>query len=362
MVSKGDLGIIYLVSVGVVLFGILSTGVTVPHLVTGPSIEYHSLLPVFSGLIIAGVFTATGLWLRRSELDDDMAWAVARWASVGLAVPVLLIFALSVWDPALLRAMDWRTLSTINIAFGGIIGVLSGSLVGLRTEYERKQTLYQRNTVFLRLFRHDIRNSVNLVRGHIDLLTEEHQLPSPSVDVIDEQLGRILRLGTAARNLDDLDSMELERPIDLSTIALDRVDSINDRHPEVAFDTDIRPQTYAVGNETLETVVENLLENPVVHHDGPLQIEVTLDRPVGDPRSVELSVRDDGPGFPEDELAVHERATETPLQHSDGVGLWLTRWIVEAHGGDVALGNAPDGGAVVTVTLPAASPADSTEP
>jgi two-component system OmpR family sensor kinase len=73
--------------------------------------------------------------------------------------------------------------------------------------------------------------------------------------------------------------------------------------------------------------------------------------------AVRLRVADDGPGFTDAELAVHadDAVTETALQHSDGVGLWLVRWIVDAYGGEFAVRNADDGGAVVTVTLPAAT-------
>jgi K+-sensing histidine kinase KdpD len=76
----------------------------------------------------------------------------------------------------------------------------------------------------------------------------------------------------------------------------------------------------------------------------------------GGRNAVQLRVEDDGPGFTEAELAVHATTgtTETALQHSDGIGLWLVRWIVDAYEGEFDIANADDGGAIVTVTLPAA--------
>ncbi|UWG46599.1 Signal transduction histidine kinase, contains PAS domain [Halanaeroarchaeum sp. HSR-CO] len=356
MVSKGDLGISYLIAVGVVLFATLSTGVTVPRFVSDIAVAHQSLVPAVSGFTIAVVFTTTGLWLRQSDLEDEMGWRVASWAAIGLGVPTVVLFVLYFWDPSALRGLDWRSLATMNIAFGGIIGILSGALVGLRTEYARKQTLYQRNTVFLRLFRHDIRNSVNLIQGHVDLLTSDHDLPRASVGVIDEQLDHILRLGTAAHRLDELDATEETRPIDLSSLVEDRLAVVRRDHPDVVFETDLDSETYVPGNDLLETAVDNLLTNPAVHHDGSVEVRVRVDRSAEGPRDVELCVRDDGPGFPEDEIAVHDRATETQLQHSDGVGLWLTRWIVESFDGTLSIGNHEDGGATVRVRLPSASP------
>jgi signal transduction histidine kinase len=85
-------------------------------------------------------------------------------------------------------------------------------------------------------------------------------------------------------------------------------------------------------------------------------------RPAGD--TVLFRVADDGPGFTDAELAVHAdaEATETALRHSDGVGLWLVRWIVDAYDGDVTVENGDDCGAVVTVRLPPARDESSSNP
>ncbi len=77
----------------------------------------------------------------------------------------------------------------------------------------------------------------------------------------------------------------------------------------------------------------------------------TLDS--GDP---EIEVRDNGPGFPHDLLPtlgqpfVTTRATEG----GSGLGLFVIRGIVDAHGGTVLLANDPAGGAILRMRLPAA--------
>jgi signal transduction histidine kinase len=47
------------------------------------------------------------------------------------------------------------------------------------------------------------------------------------------------------------------------------------------------------------------------------------------------------------------RGTETPLRHSQGLGLWLSRWILDGSGGTIAFEECEDGTTVV-VTLPVA--------
>jgi signal transduction histidine kinase len=83
---------------------------------------------------------------------------------------------------------------------------------------------------------------------------------------------------------------------------------------------------------------------------------------------VELSIDDDGPGIPaDDRQRVFERfvrldAARTKGDGGTGLGLAIAHDIVVAHGGAIAIGEAPIGGARVTVTLPSAGAAGGTSP
>ena len=69
-----------------------------------------------------------------------------------------------------------------------------------------------------------------------------------------------------------------------------------------------------------------------------------------------LRVRDWGPGIdPQDLPHLFDRFYRADrARHGEGTGLGLAigRWIVVAHGGEIRAANAPDGGAVFTVSLP----------
>jgi len=351
MVSKGDLGVGYLVAVGVVLFGVFYAGVLVPIESSG---EMQSLLGLSMGGMIAGSFVVTGVGLSRSTLDGDRVWRVAGWSTVGLGLPTLLAVLTILLLPSVLRGVGWRNVVFVNIAAGGVVGVLVGSLLELRAEHERTRTLNQRNRVFLRLFRHDIRTSLNLIRGHLDLVAGDGSAPPESTEVIRTQLAHIERLSDAANRLDDLESMTETVPVDLGAVVRDRLDELRRSTDAVTVETELHPDACVLANDLLPPVVDNLLRNAVEHNDGDPWLRVTA-RPTAH-GSVTLRIEDDGPGIDDAELAVHAdaEATETALQHSDGVGLWLVRWIVDAYDGEFELRNAANGGAVATVTLPAA--------
>jgi len=403
MVSKGDLGVGYLVAVGVVLFGIFVAAVLLP-LGSRPVVDSRVLLALSMGIMIAGSFLVTGVGLSRSTLDDERVWRVAGWSTLGLGVPTLLAILAMLLAPSTLQGIGWHSVVIVDIAAGGIVGVLVGSLLELRAEHERTRTLNQRNTVFLRLFRHDIRTSINLIRGHLDLVADDGSTPLASTDVIRDHLAHIERLSDAANRLDDIESMTETEPVDLGSLVRHRIDELQRSTDGVAVETDIASETYVQANDLLSSVVDNLLWNAVEHgstgnrtnsddavehgstgnrtnsddavehgstgnrtnsDDAPddSRLRVTVRPTAGRRDVVKLRVRDHGPGFTDAELAVHAdaTATETALQHSDGIGLWLVRWIADAYDGAFEVANAPDGGAVVTVTLPAASAAPTVD-
>jgi signal transduction histidine kinase len=74
---------------------------------------------------------------------------------------------------------------------------------------------------------------------------------------------------------------------------------------------------------------------------------------------VSLSVRDSGEGIPEAALAhIFDRfyradQSRARDQGGSGLGLTIARSLVEAHGGRITAANAPEGGAVFTIELPA---------
>jgi sensor histidine kinase regulating citrate/malate metabolism len=65
-----------------------------------------------------------------------------------------------------------------------------------------------------------------------------------------------------------------------------------------------------------------------------------------------FSVADDGPGIPELEQHVIESGTETPLNHSLGVGLWVMEWVATTLGGELTIADNEPRGSVVTFQLP----------
>jgi signal transduction histidine kinase len=106
--------------------------------------------------------------------------------------------------------------------------------------------------------------------------------------------------------------------------------------------------------EWLRQIVEGLIDNALRHGAGATRVTVGL-AAVGN--RAEISVADDGPGFPETGERLFERfsrSSERSGASGFGIGLALARWVVEQHGGLIALESSTGGrGARVVIRLPA---------
>lgn len=105
----------------------------------------------------------------------------------------------------------------------------------------------------------------------------------------------------------------------------------------------------------IEQVLLNLVRNAVeaIRDAGMDRGLVSIEAQRNARGAVEVRVRDTGPGFSEAALTNLAQPFNTSKAEGLGVGLSLSRSIIEAHGGTLVAANA-DKGAVVSFTLPAA--------
>lgn len=106
----------------------------------------------------------------------------------------------------------------------------------------------------------------------------------------------------------------------------------------------------------LEQVVVNLVQN-AIHaqlEQPPAERRIDIDT-VSRQGTVQVSVADHGPGVPDNQLEHLFTPFFSTKAEGLGLGLNICRTIVEAHGGNISVGNRQGGGAVLTITLPVAA-------
>lgn len=100
-------------------------------------------------------------------------------------------------------------------------------------------------------------------------------------------------------------------------------------------------------------ILGNLIQNAFRHNPKPHPIVRVKAKVASDGTMIQVSVEDNGPGFPRDVIAGIDRMSTT----SRGFGLQIAKRIVELTGGQLWLGESPERGGAVLFTLPAHAPA-----
>jgi len=115
------------------------------------------------------------------------------------------------------------------------------------------------------------------------------------------------------------------------------------------------PETWLDGDK-IDQILANLIENAVRHGAGTVTTVIESALVCGGP-GVVVSVRDEGPGIaPEFAPSVFRQFWRGKRRGGAGLGLFIVKGLVEAHGGSISVADAPGGGAEFRFTMPAGGP------
>ncbi|MFW6434938.1 MAG: PAS domain S-box protein [Halovenus sp.] len=232
------------------------------------------------------------------------------------------------------------------------------AFVAIQFDITDKLLREQRLSVLNRVLRHNLRSTVNVINAHTSLLEDRietgEQTPAiqESNDTIRDQTSQLLGQSETAREIEQI--LAVERTgrdvIAVETLAEQARATAADLggHCTVDFDSDL--DEFTVDAE-LELIVEELVENAVVHGDdepSAVDVSVTFAREASD---LILTVEDDGPGLSDQELVVVEKGEEDPLRHGSGLGLWMVNWLSISRGGSVTA-TTGERGTTIQVSVP----------
>jgi len=319
-----------------------------------------------------------GAWVEVAMSDRLRKASLAALARALLiaALPLLLLtFALSRWTVrrALhpLQEMTERagaiSMDAGTQSLGGAGGL--AELEHLRVAFDR---LLGRLNEQLRAERqfasdasHELRTPLTVMSGEIELARLQSSLDakaSESLDRVAEQVRAMRELVEALMLLRRSSEVPLTvrqafEAVDLSDVVETAVREVGVRHPERRADIDVRADLDVMvsGHPVLLVAgVRNLLDNAIKFTSREVKVRVTVAQ---DDQSASVCVEDGGRGIDaSDRERIFDpffRGTEARA-HSTGFGLGLPilRRVARAHGGDVAVGRSPLGGAQITLQLP----------
>ena len=208
---------------------------------------------------------------------------------------------------------------------------------------------------------HEINNPIAVIQGNLDLLREllgsAAQPAAAELTLIDQQIERmrlivtqLLQFARPTEFAGYVDSVQPAQVFDDCLVLVGHLLAKTHIQVRRQFDS---PRTVSINRQELQQVLVNLLVNAIhaMPQGGRLDLQV-LDAADA---CVHLVVADTGSGLSAELMAQLFQPFVTRKKDGTGLGLWISRNLVERYGGDITATNRSDGtrGAVFTVQLKA---------
>ncbi|MFN8123014.1 MAG: ATP-binding protein [Thermoleophilia bacterium] len=207
---------------------------------------------------------------------------------------------------------------------------------------------------------HDLRTPLAVIRT---AAAAAREAPDPAVrgELLDDIEREGARLSHLVANMLDLSRIEAgaltvqRAPVPVDELVHDAVAAVPAPEGAVTVDVSADLPPFPLDEALVRQVLVNLVGNAVAHGGGRVEVSAGIDG-----GELELRVADHGPGIPEAErrrvFEPYRRLRPSGRVSGSGLGLAICRGYVEAHGGTVAVGTTPGGGATFTVRLPEEAP------
>jgi PAS domain S-box-containing protein len=233
-------------------------------------------------------------------------------------------------------------------------------LVSVMRDISGRRQVEKMQREFTRLVTHELKAPLTSVKGFAQLLFRRAQYDQHAVEVI---LGRTRQLEHIINDLLDVASIDGGRftlyPSDTDLVALTQAAcelarATTDNH-EISLDLPRRPIVGCWDATRITQVLHNLLSNAVKYSPAGGAIRVTLGERAG---SAVLTVEDHGIGIPQAALPhlfsrfFRVEAVDTASSQGLGLGLFISRTLVEAHGGHIWADSQTGHGSTFGFSLP----------
>lgn len=217
---------------------------------------------------------------------------------------------------------------------------------------------------------HELRSPLTSVKGFTATLLAKWERFTDDqkrlmLETVDADADRVTRLIAELLDISRIDSGRLEvhrQPVDMVAAVHRHVEAhTRAGQPRERFVVKVAEQPLPAlwaDPDKVDQVLGNLLENAVRHGEGRVTIEVAPALLTARREGTAVTVSDEGPGIPEESMTrVFTRFWRGSKRGGTGLGLYIVKGIIDAHGGTITVGRAARGGALFRFTLPVGAPA-----
>jgi two-component system, OmpR family, sensor kinase len=206
------------------------------------------------------------------------------------------------------------------------------------------ESLFTSQQRFLADVSHELRTPLTVIKGNVDLIRKYKEPDEDLLNSIDQEAGRLNRLVSGLLMLAQADSGKV--PLNFTRVELDLLLTEVFTETRVLAGSKVKVHLNQIDEaiikgdrDRLKQVFLNLVANAIQYTPQGGEVFLSLAR-VGE--QVRLIVRDTGPGIPAEDLPYiferfyrAEKSRTRSKTSGFGLGLSITKWIVEQHGGQI---------------------------
>jgi signal transduction histidine kinase len=246
------------------------------------------------------------------------------------------------------------------VAGEGIVflAILALGVIMIRRAFRKESKLVAKQRNFLHSVTHEFKSPVASMRLQLETLQkrslspeQQQQALANAIDDTDRLDKLIEKILMAAR----IDSGELPvhvEYINVSEKLKEVLEQISRSYPQRNIISNIAEDIFLnMDPWALNSIVTNLMENALLYSNKTVEINLSSDT-----NSVQLSVKDNGVGIPNDEkkkiLQKFYRADATQGYKGTGLGLYLVDYFVKAHKGSIEIKDNKPQGSIFEITFP----------
>ena len=220
-----------------------------------------------------------------------------------------------------------------------------------------KQRQYENTAEVLnRLFRHDLRNKLNMAHGSLQIVRSFLE-DDEAIEYLDKAIETVDQINRQAEHFRDLRNL-LEKSYEATNqvVRLDyalnaAVSNVINEYDDARLTFETFPALTVIADDLLERVFTVVLENGIVHNDAD-EPEVTLIVEDGE-EDVLVSVADNGPGIPDGQKdLVFGREELNQLHHGSGLSLFFADNVIQSYNGEIWVEDNDPRGSVFRIRLP----------
>ena len=225
----------------------------------------------------------------------------------------------------------------------------------------RLESAFAQQRNFVMDVSHELRTPLTALRGNLDVLLMDPALDPETREQLERMSAEVARLIRLTSNLLYLAHAEAgrevaRRPVELDSLCLEVVHQARNIRPDVNVRLGNEEQLTVAGDrDLLKQLVLNLVDNAIKYSPPGGEVVLSLAQASG---AAEIVVEDSGPGIPGEQLdQIFERYYRGDNSGSRtvggaGIGLAISKWIADAHGGAIRVESDVGHGTRFTVTLP----------